>query len=113
MVKTDIRNDTKNRINDIGTVKTSSQARFQNDIIHFLPCKPVESHSCSDLKERHIQVIESIIPFLNEIPDILLRYQSSSITPHNPDALTEIKDVRRSIEPDLETLCSKNGSQHI
>ena len=51
VIKTYVSDDTNDRTDNVRTIKTTSQASLQNNIIDFLTCKPVKSHRCSYLKE--------------------------------------------------------------
>ena len=102
MVKTDVGYHAEDRGDDIGTVKTSAESGLEDHEIDFLPCEPVECHECRYLEEGHVQMVESILPLIYEIPHFLLGNQRDTgivrvfFRPSldNPHTLSEIQDVR-------------------
>ena len=72
MIQPYVCNDTQDRSDNVRTVQPATQTSLKNDIIHTLTRKPVKSHRCGYLKEGHIQMIEGILPFPDEVPYILL-----------------------------------------
>ena len=100
MVKTDVRDHAEDGIDHIRAVKTSSESGLKHHYINLAVCEPVHGHKRCYLKERKVQMVECISPFHYKIPNVFLRdiAQSSVIDAH---ALTEIKDMWRSIKPYL------------
>ena len=66
MVQTYVSYDAEDRRHDVRAVKTSSQTCFKNDNVHLPGGKPIKCHQSGNLKERKVQMIECILPLLNE-----------------------------------------------
>ena len=55
VVETDVGDNADQRLNDVGAVQSSAQSHFYNGNIDFLFLEILESHCCSDFKERRMQ----------------------------------------------------------
>ena len=75
MVQTYVGNDTKHGRYDIGAVQTSAEPGLQNCDVDITVCKPIQSKESGDLEERHVKMIESILPLTDKRPHIRLRNQ--------------------------------------
>ena len=72
MVETDVGYDAQNRSHYVSAVQTSPETGFQNDDIDIFRSESVQGKQCGYLKEGHVQVVEGILPLMDEIPDVFL-----------------------------------------
>ena len=75
MVQANAGDDGEFRSNDIGTVKSSSQADFYDCKIHLLVREPFECQSGSYFEKGQLQSIERVGPLRQKTIYIFLRYE--------------------------------------
>ena len=95
MVERNIGDDRKFGTDDVGGVKTATQPDLHNSPVTTLTCKPVKSHHSGQFEERRLNVKIHGAVSLDEINDSLLGNHLAVDT----DALTEIDQVRRRVQP--------------
>ena len=118
MVKSDVGYDAKFRTHYIRAVKPTAESCLKNDDIYSHISEPAEGHHRSDLKERHVKMIESIFPSLDKIPDLFFGNQPcprpAFIRPlDDSHPFPEIQDMRRGIKSHTKSCRSERRSQHI
>ena len=102
-------NHRKNRLNDIRSIQTASQARFDNRNLDITLRKVVECHSRCHLEERELQSLHFRAVAIDKIDHLLLRNHLAIHT----NTLTEVGQMRRSEQARLISRLLQNCSQHI
>ena len=93
----------------IGRVQTSAQTHLDDCDIDFFLCKIVESHACRHLEERELHLLEFLFVVADEVDDILFRNHQSV----DADALTEVEEVRGSVQASLVSTFLEYGCQCV
>ena len=109
MVKTDVGDDAYIRTDDIGAVQASAESHLDYGYIHLFIGKVAEGHGGGQLKERGMEGFEESTFLRYKTDDVFLGYRLSV----NPDALPEIHQMGRGIEPDPVSCLLQYGGKRM
>ncbi len=109
VVEADVGDDAEVRTDDVGAVEPSAQAYLHHGHVHPLLGEIIERHGGRQLEERGVQRLEERAVALHEIDHRLL----GDRLPIHADALAEVHQVGRRVEPCAVACLLQDGRQRV
>ena len=109
VVETYVGDDAEVGGDDVGAVEPSSHAYLHHCHIDLFGCKIVECQPNGHFEEAELQGLHKVAMLLDEVGDTLLGYH----LPIDADALAEVHQMGRRVEPHLVARLHEDGSEHV